>query len=217
MARTALRVTLVVLLLSSTGAAETFSRGKPADRQRSDVASMWFDQLYQIVKAEGTAPPPASRIYGVAAVALYESVVPGSGRNRSLVGQLNGLTGVPEPHRHREYYWPAVANSALARTIRDLFPSLTPASQAAIDTLEASFDDRFRAHLKGRRVRTVGRAGPGGRRRHPGLGGRRRFRDFNNCPYVPAAVAGAWKPTPPGFRGEPGAAVLGTAPPDGPR
>ena len=58
---------------------------------------MWFDQLYQIVKTEGTAPPPASRIYGVTAVALYEAVVPGSDRNRSLVGQLNGLTGVPEP------------------------------------------------------------------------------------------------------------------------
>jgi hypothetical protein len=46
------------------------------DRQSSDVASVWFDQLYQLVKTQGTAPPPASRIYGVTAVALYEAVVP---------------------------------------------------------------------------------------------------------------------------------------------
>ena len=44
---------------------------KPPDRYPSRVASVWFDKLYDVVKSEKTAPPPASRIYGVAAVALY--------------------------------------------------------------------------------------------------------------------------------------------------
>jgi hypothetical protein len=42
-----------------------------------------------VIKAEATAPPPTSRIYGIAAVALYEAVVPGA---------------VPQPKKHGKYY-----------------------------------------------------------------------------------------------------------------
>lgn len=56
---------------------------------------VWFDLLYDVVKTEQSSPPVASRIYGIAAVALYEAIVPGSLENRSLVGQLNALSPVP--------------------------------------------------------------------------------------------------------------------------
>src|SRR2546428_7426852 len=93
-----------------------------ADRHPSTVASVWFDTLYDVIRSEKTAPPPASRIYGVVAVALYEAVAPGSLENRSLVGQLNGLTAVPRPKNNlKKYHWSAVANAALARTIRGIF------------------------------------------------------------------------------------------------
>jgi len=203
MTRTALRATLAALLTCSATAAETLRRDRPAGHDRSDVASAWFDRLYQIVKAEGTAPPPASRIYGVAAVALYESVVPGSARNRSLVGQLNGLTGVPQPRRGHAYHWPAVANAALADTVRGMFPSLTPASTASIDALEAHFQEQFQARRRpGELERSVEQgkavadavlawaAGDG-------------FATYDACPYIPAPVAGAWKPTPPTFVANP--------------
>ena len=81
------------------------------------------------MRSEATAPPPASRIYGVSAVALYEAMAPRSRGNRPLAGQLNGLTWVPEPLSHRNYHWPAVANAALARTVRGLFPTLKPAER----------------------------------------------------------------------------------------
>jgi hypothetical protein len=51
---------------------------EPTDDYPSEVASVWFDTLYDLVKAEATAPPRSARIYGVAAVALYEAVVPGA-------------------------------------------------------------------------------------------------------------------------------------------
>lgn len=35
---------------------------KSADQFSSDVAFTWFEQLYDIVKAEETTPPPAARI-----------------------------------------------------------------------------------------------------------------------------------------------------------
>ena len=87
---------------------------KPAKDSPSDVASVWFDALYDVVKSEATAPPQASRIYGVSAVALYEAIVPGTLHHRSLVGQLNGLVSVPQPKKHGKYHWPTVANAALA-------------------------------------------------------------------------------------------------------
>jgi len=84
------------------------------------------------LRSEATAPPPAARIYGVAAVALYEAVMPDTLLNRSLVGQLNGLVSVPQPKKNGKYHWPMVTNAALAQAIRGLFPSASPDSLDAI-------------------------------------------------------------------------------------
>ena len=108
MRRTMLRVAMMVALLVLAPAAWADKDDKevknPADSYPSDVASVWFDKLYDVVKSERTAPPLASRIYGVTAVALYEAVVPGSLENRSLVGQLNELTSVPQPKKNNKKY-----------------------------------------------------------------------------------------------------------------
>src|SRR2546422_1441996 len=127
MRRTTLRVVIFAALLVLAPAAWADKKVKnPADSYRSDVASVWFDKLYDVVKSERTAPPPASRIYGVTAVALYEAIVAGSLENRSLAGQLNGLTSVLQPkNNNNKYHWPTVANAVLARTIRGIFTSLT--------------------------------------------------------------------------------------------
>lgn len=173
---------------------------KSADRFPSDVASAWFERLYDVVKAERTAPPPASRIYGVTAVALYEAIVPGTEDRRSLVGQLNGLAGVPQPDkRNKKYHWPTVANAALANTIRGLYPTISPASLDSINGLEESFASQYRAVVpRPEYERSVahGQAvaaavvewcdGDG-------------FSIANGCPYVPVPVPGAWQPTPPAF------------------
>ena len=145
--RRALRVLLVlaVLLLSSRVLARADNRQPSADQSSSEVASAWFERLYDIVKEEGTTPPPASRIYGVAAVALYESIVSGTRHHRSLAGQLNGLTSMPEPEENRRYSWPTVANVALAQTIRGLYPALSQPSITAINDLELHFATRQKA------------------------------------------------------------------------
>ena len=36
----------------------------------AEVAVAWFDLLYDVVKTERVGPPPASRVYGISAVAL---------------------------------------------------------------------------------------------------------------------------------------------------
>jgi nitrogen fixation-related uncharacterized protein len=104
-------LTAVLLILSAwvwAGQGKQF-----ADEFPSDVASAWFEALYDIVKAEETTPPPAARIYGITAVALYESIVDGTQVNQSLVGQLNDLTSLPRLKKNKKYHWPTVANAAL--------------------------------------------------------------------------------------------------------
>jgi hypothetical protein len=191
------------LLLAAVAWGKNDEDTTPADSFPSDVASVWFDTLYDVVKSEATAPVSASRIYGVSAVTLYEAVMPGTEENRSLVGQLNDLSSVPQPTRNKKYHWPTVANAALARTIRGIFTSLTPENLDAINALEASFNAQFEAEVEKKEFdRSVdqGKAVADAILAWSATDG---FSTFDNCPYVPAPVAGAWKPTPPGFIADP--------------
>jgi membrane-associated phospholipid phosphatase len=174
------------------------------DDYSSEVATVWFDTLYQLIKSESIAFPEAARIYGVSAVALYEAVVPGALDHRSLAGQLNSLVAVPQPHRVDQLHWPSVANAALARTISVLFPTLKPENRQAIEALEQQFANRFQAEANqtSNQSRTYKRAVSHGRAvanailRWAATDG---FSAHNNCPYVPPQTPGAWRPTPPNF------------------
>lgn len=179
------------------------TRPKPADDEPSDVATVWFDTLYEMVKSEATAFAEASRIYGISAVALYEAIVPGTLDNRSLVDQLDGLTSVPQPKEHLKYHWPTVANAALARTIRGIFLSLKPENLKAINALEERFADRFQDEVE---EQAYQRSVDQGQRVADAIlswAATDGFPDFNNCPYVPEREPGAWEPTPPGFMRNP--------------
>jgi PAP2 superfamily len=165
----------------------------------SEVASVWFDQLYDLVKTEQITAPPASRIYSLAAVTLYEAIVPGSHEHRSLVGQLNALTAVPQPTRHWRHHWPTVANTALAAAIRALLPEASPASREAIDALEQAFAATFQASVPAwiyTRSVAQGQAVAAALVAWAATDG---FATLHDCPYTPPVGPGLWEPTPPAF------------------
>lgn len=205
MRRRALQLTLAaaLLLVNFPAWADLDQSKKSADKFPSTAASTWFEELYNVVKAERTTPPPASRIYGITAVALYESIVAGTEENRSLVGQLNDLTSVPRPQKNKKYHWPTVANAALASTIRGLYPTISQASRDAINNLEQSFAseqqavvpkpvyERSVAHGQAVGTAILDWAATDG------------FSIHGDCLYVPALVPGAWEPTPPAFNPNP--------------
>jgi hypothetical protein len=169
------------------------------DEVPSKVASVWFDLLYDLVKAEQITPPPASRLYGLAAVALDEALVPGSRAHRSLAGQLNALTVVPRPALPRWHHWPTVANTALAAAIRALLPEASPASREAIDALEQAFAATFQAHVPAwlyTRSVAQGQAVAAAVLAWAATDG---FAALHNCPYTPPVGPGLWEPTPPAF------------------
>ncbi len=192
---------LVILLLLTTPWAWAGGKHNPttADDFPSEVASTWFDLLYDVVKNEQLSPPVASRIYGIAAVALYEAIVPGSREHRSLVGQLNDLAAVPQPQLHKQYHWPTVAHSALARAVRGLFPNTSQRSLDAINALERALTAEFQSSVPPSvyaRSVAQGRAVARAMLAWASTDG---FPTLNNCPYTPPAGPGLWVPTPPTF------------------
>jgi PAP2 superfamily len=191
------------LLLGPAAAQAGHESHKRPDRFPSEVASIWFDRLYEVVRSEGTAPPPASRIYGISAVALYEAMAPRSWDNRSLVGQLNGLTWVPAPRPYRKYHWPVVASAALARTIRGLYPVLKPENAAAVTSLEQGLLDRFEREVPRSVLERSVEHGRDVAEAILAWADTDGYADLNGCPYAPPPVDGAWAPTPPAFNPAP--------------
>src|SRR5262245_12073867 len=123
---------------------------RSANKFDAAVAVAWFDLLYDTVKAENLSPPVAARAYGIASITLYEAIVPGFPGHQSLVGQLNDLPSLPQPQQHKKYHWSIVANSALATSLRHLFPSASAGSLAAIAALEQHFASEFQSDVRPR-------------------------------------------------------------------
>lgn len=79
----------------------------------------WMDLLYQRIMLEGYNPPSAARLYAYAGITLYEALVWGMPNNRTLEGQINGLSGLPFPEE-AEHDWSVVAMGALETVLNAL-------------------------------------------------------------------------------------------------
>jgi membrane-associated phospholipid phosphatase len=179
--------------------AGTVHQPKAADDVPSDVASAWFDLLYDVVKIENSSPPVAARTYGIAAVALYEAVVPGSIGNRSLVGQLNEFSSVPRPTPHQPYHWPTVANAALAHAIGGLFSGASPDAVDAINAREQTFTAAFQSRVPPAVYAHSTAHGRAVAKAVLAWASTDGFTTLSNCPYTPPVGSGLWVPTPPSF------------------
>lgn len=167
------------------------------------VATAWYRLALQLVQqTPGFTPPVGSRAFGYIGVTLYEALVPGMPRYRSLSGQLNELRAAPY-EKSSEYHWPTVANSALATSMRHFFPGASPENVAGIDNLEKTLATDLARDMPAAVIRRSTMRGKavadhiydwslddGGHEGHA-----------NNFPssYVPPVGAGLWIPTAPGF------------------
>ncbi|MBD2701109.1 vanadium-dependent haloperoxidase [Spirosoma sp. BT702] len=119
--------------------------GKSAEFYSSDVATKWADLQLKLTKTTpGFTPPVASRAYGYAGVAMYEATVPGIPSRKSLAGQLNGLTTLPQPEAGQAYNWALSANAAEAAIIKNLYPTTSAANKATIDSLETALQEAYK-------------------------------------------------------------------------
>jgi PAP2 superfamily len=187
------------LLLSSWVSTSQTRESPPPERFNSEVASVWFDTLYDLVKTEQITPPVASRLYGVVAVALYETLVPGSVQHRSLVGQLNELVAVPQLIPRKRYHWPTVANAALASTVRGLFPTASSGSVETITALEHHFASMLQARLPSPLYTRSVAQGQAVAETVLAWASTDGIATVDHCSYTPPVGPGLWEPTPPAF------------------
>ena len=71
-------------------------------------------------------------------VAMYECVVHADDKQQSLVGQLNGLTSLPQPVTGEDYYWPLVLHAGQDTLFRLLFPHPIDMSVAQYRILDST-------------------------------------------------------------------------------
>ena len=110
-----------------------------AGRFDSYVAQSWYSLMMKlIVETPGHTPPIAARSFAYTGVTLYEALVGEMSNHYSLVGQLNGLTSIPQRVYGNSYLAPVTANAALARIIKDLFQNASAANLGRIDSLESA-------------------------------------------------------------------------------
>jgi hypothetical protein len=182
----------------TASAASPGRQAGPSTNASADVAWQWFELLYDLVKAERMNPARASRVYGLAAVSLYESVVNGSPHHRSLAAQLNGTETFPAP-LGMSVDWPCAANAALRESVDGLMPNMSEASSTLMHGLAESFDAESKNMLP-RQIyeRSVGygRTVAASVLEWSSTDG---VDSRSECEHSPSGESWGWAPTPPGF------------------
>jgi hypothetical protein len=128
--------------LKDSAAASTFD---------GEIARAWMNQMYALVKSNGTAPPQASRIYGYCGVTIYEASVRGMKDHNSLEGQLNGLVDLSEP-TNKKHHWPSVVNRAMAVVATSFYAGNAAAIDALEDGFDATYDGTVAADIRARSI-----------------------------------------------------------------
>lgn len=93
-------------------------------------------RITDIMRHDIFSPPVASRIYAYSSIAAYEALIPGYPENKSLAGQLNGLTECPKPEAGKEYCYQLASITALMKVGKHLI-----FSESSMDDLK---DDIFK-------------------------------------------------------------------------
>ncbi len=91
---------------------EPWERPAPDYSKPATFVHEWNRLLIEIIKVDGFTPGSAARNYAYANTAAYEAVLPFFPENKSLAGQLNGLTPAPKPDMSKEYDVRAILVSA---------------------------------------------------------------------------------------------------------
>jgi hypothetical protein len=168
----------------------------------ADVATAWYTLLTQMARTKPYANPQALRIYAYSGVALYEAVVPGMPSYQSIFTYITGNR--LEVDHKKDYYWPACANSAMARIATRIMQNYPTPNLTQVQALETSLNTSYQLQTTseqlqfsndfGRYVadiiydwsKTDGTLNPDG--------------TLAVCPpYIPVGGPGNWVATPPFF------------------
>lgn len=118
------------------------------DNLNAEVATQWFDlQLKMIPTTPGFTPPVVARTLGYSGLTLYEALVHGMPKYKSLAGELQELEKLPLPNKNQIYDWQIVANSALAVIHEDFFAKNAKENLPKITQLRDNLNRKLRGSI----------------------------------------------------------------------
>ena len=172
----------------------------PASKDNAKVATDWYKLQLQMILLSSPAKSnlAANRLFAYSGISLFEASRFEMHESRSLYGQLSEMPAMPVPEKNKKYSWVISANAAMANITRDLFPGITAANNASIDSLEKIYSDKITA-TEGADV--VARSSALGDSVASAIFNWSKSDLFNHVgdPYTPPVFPGAWVPTPPAF------------------
>jgi len=130
----ALAILLVLALFAPFGAAEEL-QSRPAPESILDAR---YRLLLDLVRHTPTySPPVASRALAYFGVIAYEATASGRKDLATLVGQLNGLSALPEREQGVSYDQAVILDAALSAATARFFGNTGPTGQRAMKALDA--------------------------------------------------------------------------------
>ena len=111
------------------------------------MAHDWVDLGHKMVKENHLFAPQAARIYGYIGLALYESVVNGIPGARSMSGQVNDLSGMPQPDHSQEYEWGIVLCATMKTVMPALIEGISDGQRASIRSLAAVQESEMKQNV----------------------------------------------------------------------
>jgi hypothetical protein len=146
-----------VVAVAACGAQEGASAGAtaaanvdpdaPVRSYTAEVPLAYYQLSFKFSKRTGGFTPPVqARAFAYMGLALYESLVAGMPRQRSIASQLSGIGELPQAHG--TYYWPLVASAALAEVMRGLWGDATNVAAQNIADINA-LEDQFETEAAG--------------------------------------------------------------------
>lgn len=112
----------------------------------ADVSLLWANMtLYTIRFSGANSPTYASRSLGYMGLAMYESIVQGDSKNRSMSGQLNGFT-LPLKSVDKTYHWVLSLNAAQDTLLKLLYPVPANSHRFVLERIDSLSNAIYAGH-----------------------------------------------------------------------
>ncbi len=110
----------------------------------NSLAIDWVSLELDLIKnTPGFSAPVVARALGFSGITLYESLVYGTEKYKSLEGQLEMFTELPHPDLNQSYHWGVSANAAMHFICSKLFRNSPAPELARIDSLYNHYLEKF--------------------------------------------------------------------------
>ncbi|MEO5593855.1 MAG: vanadium-dependent haloperoxidase [Chitinophagaceae bacterium] len=194
-----------ILLLGGCGKSsdkplQNSGEGTLTSKDDATVATDWYKlQLHLVLRSNpAVANLGASRMFAYSGIALFEAARFERDVSQSLQTSLYQMPVMPATEKNKTYSWVIAANAAMAGITRNLFPALTTAFSASVDSLEKIYRDKFTASMGADIVTRSEAFGDSIAARIINWSGTDLY-NHSNDPYTIPVFAGAWIRTPPAF------------------